>query len=107
MQKMPLILTTYFEAANARDVGLYASCFTVDAKIRDQSEIIQGRENIANWNREVNQKYNSTHTIKSWVQTEDGAVVTTEVSGTFPGSPVELTFRFRLHDDKINELEID
>ena len=38
---------------------------------------------------------------------EGGAtVVTTEVSGTFPGSPIELDFRFVLKGERIRELRI-
>ncbi len=105
MQKLPPILVTYFEAANAQDVELYTACFSEDATVKDMNEIIQGRENIANWNRVINKKYNATTIVKSWVQTDDGADVMTEVSGTFPGSPIELTFRFKVQDNKINELE--
>ncbi|WP_124552231.1 nuclear transport factor 2 family protein [Methylophilus methylotrophus] len=107
MQNLPPILSTYFEATNAHDVGLYASCFTENAKVKDQQEIIQGRQNIANWNREVNEKYNSTSAVKSWIQTSGGVDVTTEVAGTFPGSPIELTFRFKLQNNKISQFEIN
>ncbi len=106
MQKLPPILETYFESANAQDLDLYVSCFTANAKVKDENEVHHGHQDIANWNREVNQKYNSTSIVKSWVQTRDGADVTAEVSGTFPGSPIELTFRFKLQDNKINELKI-
>lgn len=107
MQKLPPILTTYFEASNKQDVDLYASCFTADATIKDMGEVIQGRENIASWNREINEKYNAIIIVKSWVQTSDGADVKTEVSGTFPESPIELTFHFKLQDNKISEMETE
>ncbi|KQT36012.1 nuclear transport factor 2 family protein [Methylophilus sp. Leaf414] len=107
MQNLPPILATYFEATNAQNVDLYASCFSENAKVKDQKEIIQGRQNIANWNREVNEQYNSASAVKSWIQTSDGVEVITEVAGTFPGSPIELTFRFKLQDNRITELEID
>ena len=35
-----------------------------------------------------------------------GERVTAEVSGAFPGSPVTLSFRFRLVGDRIARLEI-
>jgi len=107
MQNLPSILDTYFEASNAQDVDLYTSCFNEDAQIRDQDEIIQGRQNIATWIQEINGKYDSTTTIINWLEINGRIDVTTKVSGTFPGSPVELTFSFKLEENKIKELEID
>lgn len=36
----------------------------------------------------------------------DAVVVTTEVSGSFPGSPVMLDHRFSLRDGRITSMEI-
>jgi hypothetical protein len=106
MQNLAPILATYFEAANAQDIDAFVACFTLDAQIKDEGKIHHGHENIAIWNRSVNEKYNCTHVVKSWAQTNKGVDVRAEVSGTFPGSPIHLTFRFILHDGKISALEI-
>lgn len=106
MQNLPSILITYFEAANAQDVDALVACFTPDAQVKDEGGMHEGHENIAIWGRNVNEKYNCKHTIKAWAQTDKGADVTAEVSGTFPGSPIDLTFRFTLRDARISALEI-
>lgn len=106
MQNLPPILTAYFEAANAQDVDAFVACFTPDAKVKDEGSIHHGHGNITIWNRSVNEKYNCTHAVKSWTETKGGADVTAQISGTFPGSPLNLTFRFTLVGGKINALEI-
>ncbi|MDP2699999.1 nuclear transport factor 2 family protein [Thalassospira sp.] len=106
MQNLPPVLVAYFDAANTQNVDAFVACFTPDAQVKDENSIHQGHENIAIWNRGVNKKYNCMHVVKSWDQTNGGADAGVEVSGTFPGSPVNLTFRFTLLDDKISALEI-
>jgi hypothetical protein len=39
-------------------------------------------------------------------ETAGGTIVTCKVSGTFPGSPVELRYAFTLDGEKIARLEI-
>ncbi|MFH1804152.1 MAG: nuclear transport factor 2 family protein [Pseudomonadota bacterium] len=106
MQNSPPGLSAYFDAANAQDVDAFVACFTPDAQVKDEGRIHQGHENIAIWNRGVNKKYNCMHVVKSWDETNDGAYLGVEVSGTFPGSPVNLTFRVTLLGGKISALEI-
>lgn len=106
MEKLPTVLSTYFEASNAQDTDAYVACFRDDAKVEDENHTYQGHEQIAAWNRDVNEKYNAVSTVKSWLQTSDTTNVTAEVSGTFPGSPIDLTFSFQLRDNKISQLEI-
>jgi hypothetical protein len=42
----------------------------------------------------------------SSTQTDDQTIVTSRLTGNFPGSPTNLQFIFRLEGDKIISLEI-
>jgi hypothetical protein len=44
--------------------------------------------------------------VTNFVHKGEKIVVVAEVSGTFPGSPIELRFNFTLRDDKIVTLAI-
>lgn len=106
MQHLPLIITAYFEAVNMQDVGALVDCFTHDAKVKDEGKTHEGQKDIAAWSIAVNEKYACQNSVKGWAQTENDVHVTVDVSGTFPGSPIELPFHFTLRDEKISELEI-
>ncbi|MCK6443354.1 hypothetical protein [Elstera cyanobacteriorum] len=51
-------------------------------------------------------RYSATITPKSLLSVDDSVLLTALVSGNFPGSPIDLTFRFRLVDGLIDRLEI-
>ena len=99
-------ISTYFEARNAQDAAATAALFTEDGRVHDERNDHRGREAIQAWAEETSRQYQMTQTPRS-VRDQDGAtVVTAEVAGTFPGSPIELGFRFVVEGERIRELEI-
>jgi hypothetical protein len=66
-----------------------------------------GREAVRAWKQEAQAKYN--YTLEVLGSSEHGANVTLTVrlTGTFPGSPVELEYVFELANGKIASLTID
>jgi hypothetical protein len=103
---LPDILTRYFDAGNAHDVDRMVACFADDAKVRDEGEDIAGHAAIRRWKQRVTAKYNTAAEILRH-ETRDGAdFVTAKVSGTFPGSPIELTYRFGVDNGRIASLAI-
>ena len=107
---MPIKLTpplsTYFEAANAYDAAAVAALFSEDALVHDENENHQGRSAIRAWAQSTYDKYRVRLTPRE-ARREAGVVfVTTGVAGTFPGSPIELRFRFVVDGDRIEELRI-
>ena len=106
MKNLPDILITYFHAVNAQDFEALISCFTTDAKVKDEGQQYIGHEQIHDWNRKAADKYKCTHLIKKWTKNNNAIDTIVEVSGLFPGSPVNLTFHFILVDGKISELKI-
>ena len=107
---MPLNLqhpvATFFESNNAHDADALASLFAADARVHDEHADHRGRNAIREWAEDTFRK-NGTVLTPTKASEESGAiVVTTGVAGTFPGSPIELRFRFVTDGDTIQELEI-
>jgi ketosteroid isomerase-like protein len=99
-------LSTYFEAANAHDAAAVSALFGEDALVHDENEDHRGRRAIRDWAQGTYDKYGVTLTPRE-ARREGGLVfVTTGVAGTFPGSPIELNFRFAVDGDRIEELRI-
>ena len=107
---MPISLqppvSTYFEASNAHDPDAVAALFTDDARVHDERQDHRGREAIRGWAEETFRQYQMLQTPRAAREDGGATVVTTEVSGTFPGSPIELDFRFVLEGERIRELRI-
>ncbi len=104
---LPSILERYFQAQNAHDIEALVACFSPDAAVRDERRDIIGVAAIRAWKVETSSKYRIT--IEPFeTRSEVGkTVVVAKVSGTFPGSPANLTYRFGLSvDDRISSLEI-
>ena len=72
----------------------------------DERREHQGRQAIARWKTEATAKYH--YTSEPLAVDVSGAEVTViaRVTGEFPGSPIELRYRFTLEGDKIARLEI-
>jgi len=102
---LPEPIAAYFEA-DRRDADAVARCFTNRGVVRDEGHTHLGRIAIAAWKTAASAKY-SYVAEPLRVERQDGShVVTSRVTGNFPGSPVELRFVFRLERAKIASLEI-
>lgn len=103
---LPEPLQTYFSAQNVHDVDRLIGCFAPGARVRDEGEEIVGRDAIRAWKEKVRDKYHYTTEPLGHRQEGGSDLVTARVTGTFPGSPVELTYRFTLGDGMIAGLEV-
>ena len=104
---LPDVLDRYFEAQNDYDIDAMVACFVSDAEVRDEGRDIVGTDAIRAWKRETSAKYHITaEPIECRVE-DDRTIVVAKVSGTFDGSPANLTYRFGFSDDgRIGALEI-
>jgi hypothetical protein len=104
---LPAILDRYFEAQNAHDIEAMVACFAPDAVVRDEGRDIVGTDAVRAWKKETSAKYRITaKPIESRTEA-DGTIVVVKVSGTFPGSPANLTYRFGFSaDGRIGTLEV-
>lgn len=96
----------FFDLPKPATTSEISTIFAPDAKVRDEARDHEGIDEITTWWRETNETTPFTAVPKS-VEERDGlTIVTAEVSGSFPGSPVDLGHYFRLRGGKIEELEI-
>ena len=104
---LPTILQKYFQAQNAHDLEAMVACFAADATVRDESRDIIGADAIRAWKVEISAKYRITIEPLEDRLEAGKTIVVAKVSGTFPGSPVNLTYRFGFSaDSRIRYLEI-
>jgi ketosteroid isomerase-like protein len=99
-------ISTYFEARNAHDAAATAALFTEDGRVHDERQDHRGREAIQAWAEETSSQYRMTQTPRSAREENGATLVTAEVAGAFPGSPIDLTFRFVVDGEQIRELGI-
>lgn len=102
---LPEPIAAYFDV-DRRDGEAVAHCFTKQAVVKDEGQTHTGPTAIAAWKTAASAKYSYTSAPFA-VEHQDGRyVVSSRLSGDFPGSPVDLRFIFRLERDKIAFLEI-
>ena len=104
--ELPPLIADYFAASNAHDPDAVAALFAEDARVHDERQDHRGREAIRSWAEETFRQYGMAQTPRQARDEGGDTVVTTGVSGTFPGSPIELDFRFVVDGERIRELKI-
>jgi hypothetical protein len=82
-------------------------CFAADAVVRDENATRHGRIEIRRWATETIQKYKFQFKPLSADERDAETILSVEVSGSFPGSPITLDYRFTIANDKIKSLLID
>src|SRR6185436_14024469 len=103
---LPPPVAAYF-AADSTGAEAVAQCFIDGAVVIDERQEHRGRTAIARWKAEASAKFRySVERLGAHVS-GDQTTVTGRVTGDFPGSPVDLQYRFILEDDKIAPLEIE
>jgi ketosteroid isomerase-like protein len=106
---VPDVIRRYFDATNARDSEALVACFATDAVATDEGKTYTGLDEIRGWRAETVATFEYTSRPISAEPVGEGAgtdLVTSRVEGNFPGSPVDLKFRFALADDAITRLDI-
>ena len=78
----------------------------LDARVRDEGQTHEGIAAIKAWKVGTSSTYFYTTTPIKLEKTGRVHVVTGHVVGNFPGSPVDLRYRFTLERGKISLLEI-
>jgi hypothetical protein len=107
MQTLPLPepIATYF--ASEHDPEALAQCFKADAVLKDDGHTYEGVDAITAFLAAASVKYNAT-TVPFDMKDDGGFhVVRAKVTGNFPGSPANLSYRFGLERGLIGSLEIN
>jgi ketosteroid isomerase-like protein len=105
--KLPPIIQQYVDASNAHEVKAILSYFSNDALVRDEEKEYRGKAAIENWIVTTIEKYEFRFKPLGVKPDESDVIVTMEVSGSFPGSPVTPDYHFAIKTDKIASLVIN
>jgi len=103
---LPKAITAYFAADEEREGETVSRCFTEDAIVKDEGQIYHSRSEIRQWKESTSEKYQYTSEPFACENRGGKTIVTSHLSGDFPGSPVDLRYFFQLEGDKIASLEI-
>ena len=98
-------IANYF-IADKGDSEAIARCFTDNAIVKDEGHTYNGLAAIKQWKADTSTKF--TYTSEPFASALEGGktVITSRLTGNFPGSPIDLRFFFELEGDKIASLEI-
>jgi hypothetical protein len=101
---LPNVIENLVKTQNNFDSLAYANCFSETAVVFDEGNTYNGKIEIQKWIEKVNNDYKVAMKPLEYSPTEE--ILIAEVSGSFPGSPVILTYRLKLHKGLIQSLTI-
>lgn len=102
---LPEPIEAYFEA-DKRDGRAVARCFTNDGKVMDEGRTHTGPAAIEAWKTAASTQFSYITEPFALEKKDRRYIVTSRVTGEFPGSPVDLHYTFTLERGKIASLEI-
>jgi hypothetical protein len=102
---LPQPIAAYF-TADKRDSEAVGQCFTENAVVKDEGQTYIGLAAIKRWKADTSTKYQYTSEPFVCQQKDGMTVVTSRLTGNFPGSPVNLRYFFELEGDLIASLKI-
>lgn len=103
---LPKVVTDLIKAQNEFDSVAYANCFSETGVMHDEGKTHTGRLEIQHMINEANKKYQSVMKPLEYTENGTASVLSAEVSGTFPGSPITLKFHFEIVEGQIQNLKV-
>jgi hypothetical protein len=103
---LPGPVATYLAEEQAKDPDMLALCFADDALVHDEGRDYRGIEAIVAWKRDAEAKYQYVMEPLDSSVSDQTVKLHARLTGTFPGSPVEVDYTFTLANGKITSLEI-
>ena len=98
-------MAAFFQAHNTGETDNFKALFTEDAVVCDEEHEYRG-DAIKAWIDAAIAKYQPQADVISLTPDGEQTVATARVSGSFPGGPAELRYKFTLRNDKIAALTI-
>lgn len=102
---LPGPIAAYFKA-DGQGAEAVAQCFTPDGLVHDEGKSHAGQAAIAAWKTDSSARYSYEATPQKLERMGDSYLVTACIVGDFPGSPLDLRYRFDLERSRIARLEI-
>jgi len=102
---LPKPIAAYF-AADKGDGEAVSLCFSENAVLKDEGHTYEGQAAIKQWKSDSSKKYEYTSEPFDCKEMDRKTVVTSRLTGNFPGSPVNLRYFFAVEGGKITSLEI-
>ncbi|HCA5261291.1 nuclear transport factor 2 family protein [Acinetobacter baumannii] len=106
MKDIPEVVSAYFDTDQANDINALNYIFSESAIVEDENIQHKGIMEIRSWWLAVKEKYQHFLKPLEVSNTNHISTVLTQVSGTFPNSPVKLKFQFTLENGKVVKLRI-
>ena len=103
---LPKAITDLVKAQENFDSAAYANCFTETAVVFDEGLTHKGKTEIQHWIAKANEKYQTVVQPIEYEQTGTKSILTTNVSGSFEGSPIVLKYHFEIINGLIQSLKI-
>lgn len=106
MLDLPPAIAAYFTLAPDADTTALGAIFAADARVHDEARDHAGLEEIRAWRIDAHTK--TPFVARPLAVQERGGtlVVSVEVSGSFPNSPLMLDHTFAMADGRIASLDI-
>lgn len=103
---LPPPIADYYAADRSGDMNQLLRNFTDDAEVVDEGRTHVGHAAIVAWKTQASAQY--SYTVTPFAISDNGKqiTVTAHLVGNFPGSPIDLSYRFALRGDRIATLEI-
>ena len=103
--ELPPVIAAFFHAHNTGQTDDFKQLFTVDALVSDESHEYRGAA-IKTWIDGAIAKYKPVAEVTDLTEVREQTIATAQVSGSFPGSPAQIRYKFTLKNGKIAALAI-
>ena len=104
--ELPQLVAQFVKTQNTYDSKAYTECFTETAIVHDEGKTHTGKKEIQAWIEDANERYRSVMKPLQYDESGSNGVLTAQVSGTFPGTPIVLKFHLGLKDGLIHSLNV-
>lgn len=104
---LPEVIQDLVNAQNNFDSTAFANCFSETAKVFDEGKNYTGKKEIKNWIEKSSEEYKAVMKPIHFDGDDEKAGLKAEVSGTFPGSPLVLTYNLEFNGKLIESLQIN
>ncbi|GAB3491459.1 nuclear transport factor 2 family protein [Spirosoma knui] len=102
--KLPAMIEGFVQAQNEQDFARFTDYFTDNATVADEGHTYSGKAEIKQWIQQATETYQMQTKPIDYQQTGSSAILTVDVTGTFPGSPAVMHYHLELDDSLIRSL---